>query len=93
MPNPILLLMAVMIVYGLYRALLPGGRRYYGNRRVRALWGKYDEIDSVPTHVVCGNLSPDGRLLCRLEIAHGGWHSHDDGSTRWYFNQWAEGDW
>jgi len=89
LPNPVLMLMALMIVYGLYRSLNPDGRPYRGNKKLRQLWAKYDQADSAPSHVICGIPSPDGGLNCRLEIAHIGWHSHH-GPISWYYDQWAE---
>ena len=92
LPDPVLLAMALMILYGLYRSIvIPNGRPYRGNKRLRRLDAKYAQIDSAPSHIVCGNPSPDGGLHCRLEVAHTGWHCHH-GPIGWYRDQWAEDD-
>ena len=39
--------------------------------------------------VLCNSPSPDGILRCRLDLGHGGWHSHH-GPVSWYFDNWAE---
>lgn len=89
--NPVAWIMVLMLAYGFSKMLRPGGRPYRGNRRLRKLWEKYDQADSAPCHIICGNPSPDGALHCRLEIGHPGWHSHHD-PIGWYHDQWAEDD-
>lgn len=60
-------------------------------RRLIKSGKSYQQNDQVPAWCVCGNVSPDGVLRCRLELGHTGWHSHH-GPVSWYNNEWAEDD-
>lgn len=62
---------------------------FLSNKKADALFNK--DNDRRPTHIVCGIPAPDGMLYCRLEIGHGGWHSHH-GPVSWYMGNWAEDD-
>ena len=86
-----LIIVGLIFVWGMCRLSSPRPLFGYSNKRLRELDAKYARIDSAPSHIVCGNPSPDGGLHCRLEIAHTGWHCHH-GPIGWYREQWAEDD-
>lgn len=87
-----LIVVAVLAVGILHEASKADGLPLrWKNRRLRALEAKQYEEAMRPSHVICGVLSPDGMIRCRLELGHSGWHCHH-GPISWYSGQWAEDD-